>query len=93
MANEVETEQLVHDATSSIHASGRYTSYLQLRGSVPSFWSQDLDGIKPKPSITSEQNCSEQFCVTQQPILGQDHEFIIKGFFPSLEPKHSSLIS
>ena len=54
MANEVETEQLVHDATSSLHANGRYTSYLQLRGSVPSFWSQDLTGIKPKPQITSK---------------------------------------
>ena len=54
MANEVETEQLVHDATSSLHANGRYTSYLQLRGSVPSFWSQDLAGIKPKPQITSK---------------------------------------
>ena len=54
VANEVETEQLVHDARTSLHASGRYTSFLQLRGSVPSFWSQDLTGMRPKPQITSE---------------------------------------
>ena len=54
VANEVETEQIVHDATSNLHPNGRYTSYIQLRGSVPSFWSQDLTGIRPKPQITSE---------------------------------------
>ena len=53
VANEVETEQIVHDATSNLHPNGRYTSYIQLRGSVPSFWSQDLTGIRPKPQITS----------------------------------------
>ena len=40
MANEVETEQIVHDASSLAHNSGRYTSFLQVRGSVPLFWSQ-----------------------------------------------------
>lgn len=54
VANEVEVEQIVYDATSSLHANGRYTSYVQMRGSVPSFWSQDLAGMRPKPQITSE---------------------------------------
>ena len=54
VANEVEIEQIVHNASSSLHASGRYTSFLQLQGSVPSFWSQDLTGMRPKPQITSE---------------------------------------
>ena len=54
VANEVEIEQIVLDAMSSLHANGRYTSFLQLRGSVPSFWSQDLAGMRPKPQITSE---------------------------------------
>ncbi len=54
VANEVEVEQIVYDATSSLHANGRYTSYVQMRGSVPSFWSQDLSGMRPKPQITSE---------------------------------------
>ena len=59
VANEVETEQLVHDASSKLHSNGRFTSYIQLRGSVPSFWSQDLSGIKPKPQITSELEWNE----------------------------------
>ena len=54
VANEVETEQIVHDASTSLHPSGRYTSYLQLRGSVPAFWSQDITNMRPKPQITSE---------------------------------------
>ena len=54
VANEVETEQIVHDASCSFHSSGRYTSFLQLRGSVPSYWSQDITTIRPKPQIISE---------------------------------------
>lgn len=40
VANELETEQIVWDATEMDHASGRYTSYLQMRGSVPAYWAQ-----------------------------------------------------
>ena len=40
VANEVETEQIVHNAMTSAHDSGEFTSYLQHRGSVPTFWSQ-----------------------------------------------------
>ena len=54
VANEVETEQIVHDAGCSFHSNGRYTSFLQLRGSVPSYWSQDITTIRPKPQIISE---------------------------------------
>lgn len=55
VANEVEIEQIVHNASSSgLYAGGHYTAFLQLRGSVPSFWSQDLTGMRPKPQITSE---------------------------------------
>lgn len=39
-ANEVETEQIVHDASTLSHRSGRFTSVLQLRGSVPIYWMQ-----------------------------------------------------
>ena len=45
MANEVETEQIVHDASVSWHLTGKITSYLQLRGSVPTFWSQVIQFI------------------------------------------------
>ncbi|EDO26164.1 predicted protein, partial [Nematostella vectensis] len=40
VANEVETEQIVHDASVLSFHSGRFTSYVQIRGSVPTFWSQ-----------------------------------------------------
>lgn len=39
VANEVETEQIVHDAM-SMTASAPMTSYLLMRGSVPCFWAQ-----------------------------------------------------
>jgi hypothetical protein len=51
VANEVETEQMVHDASVSGFDQGRYTSYVQLRGSVPTHWSQDISKMVPKPPI------------------------------------------
>lgn len=51
MANEVETEQMVHDASISTFNQGRFTSYVQLRGSVPTHWSQDISKMVPKPPI------------------------------------------
>lgn len=52
VANEVETEQLVCDAhVASIHL-GRFTSFVQIRGSIPSHWSQDVSKMVPKPPIT-----------------------------------------
>jgi hypothetical protein len=47
----VETEQMVHDASVSGFHQGRYTSYVQLRGSVPTHWSQDISKMVPKPPI------------------------------------------
>jgi len=51
VANEVETEQIVHDSSVSSFVRGRYTSYVQLRGSVPTHWSQDVAKMVPKPPI------------------------------------------
>jgi hypothetical protein len=59
VANDVETEQIVSDAqTTSFHAPGprlyaspTYTSYVQHRGSIPLFWTQDNTGVAPKPDI------------------------------------------
>lgn len=52
VANEVETEQLVFDAhVASLHL-GRFTSFVQIRGSIPSHWSQDVSKMVPKPPIT-----------------------------------------
>ncbi|ORY08286.1 hypothetical protein K493DRAFT_29135 [Basidiobolus meristosporus CBS 931.73] len=59
VANDVETEQIVHDMnTTSFHCPGGrlfnnpgYTSYTQHRGSIPLFWTQDTNSMAPKPPI------------------------------------------
>ena len=59
MANDVETEQIVSQMlTTSFHAPGpklfanaNYTSYVQHRGSIPLYWTQDSIGVSPKPDI------------------------------------------
>ncbi|CAF9911227.1 MAG: hypothetical protein GOMPHAMPRED_007350 [Gomphillus americanus] len=59
VANDVETEQIVADmSTTSFHAPGpmlyanpNYTSYVQHRGSIPLYWTQENTGVTPKPGI------------------------------------------
>ncbi|CAG8595116.1 5586_t:CDS:10 [Ambispora gerdemannii] len=59
VANDVETEQIVSEMnTTSFHFSGtrlfdnpHYTSYVQHRGSIPLYWSQDATNMVPKPPI------------------------------------------
>ena len=59
VANDVETEQIVSEMrTTSFHAPGprlysspSYTSYVQHRGSIPLYWTQDNSGVTPKPEI------------------------------------------
>ncbi|KAL4889530.1 polyphosphoinositide phosphatase Fig4 [Aspergillus ambiguus] len=59
VANDVETEQIVSEmATTSFHAAGPdlysnplYTSYVQHRGSIPLYWTQENSGVSPKPDI------------------------------------------
>ncbi|CAE6469140.1 unnamed protein product [Rhizoctonia solani] len=70
VANEVETEQIVSEASTTgfygpperyregISETGwvrvpnpRYTSYVQHRGSIPIFWTQDITNLNPKPPI------------------------------------------
>ncbi|EEC07734.1 SAC domain-containing protein, putative, partial [Ixodes scapularis] len=51
VANEVETEQIVHDSSVSSFTDGNFTSFVQVRGSVPFSWSQDVSKIVPKPAI------------------------------------------
>lgn len=59
VANEVETEQIVaeinttsfHDPREGLFNSRRYTSYVQHRGSIPLFWSQEVNNMSPKPPI------------------------------------------
>ncbi|TVY18638.1 Polyphosphoinositide phosphatase [Lachnellula arida] len=69
VANDVETEQIVSEAlTTSFHAPGPklfanpgFTSYVQHRGSIPLYWTQDNTGVTPKPPI--ELNLVDPFYV------------------------------
>lgn len=66
VANEVETEQIVSDMlVSSFHDpkygffnNPRFTSFVQHRGSIPLYWTQDLNKL-PKPPI--EVNLSDPY--------------------------------
>ncbi|KAJ5672199.1 Polyphosphoinositide phosphatase [Penicillium longicatenatum] len=57
VANDVETEQIVseqtttsfHSAGPTLYANPHYTSYVQHRGSIPLHWTQE--GVSPKPDI------------------------------------------
>jgi hypothetical protein len=60
VANEVETEQIVsdlvttsfHDSKYGIFSNPRYTSYVQHRGSIPLYWSQEASNLNlAKPPI------------------------------------------
>lgn len=61
VANEVETEQIVSEPLvtsfhigSSLGKSSNYTSYVQIRGSIPLHWTQDTTNMSPRPPIESE---------------------------------------
>ena len=54
MANEIETEQIVQDMSVTFLSHTKVSSYTQLRGSVPLYWSQDLSKMVAKPPITRE---------------------------------------
>ncbi|KAL4232644.1 phosphatidylinositol-3 [Mactra antiquata] len=55
VANEVETEQIVYDtAVSSLHKC-KISSFIQMRGSIPVYWSQDTSKMVPKPAISIDQ--------------------------------------
>ncbi|KIY73266.1 hypothetical protein CYLTODRAFT_342711 [Cylindrobasidium torrendii FP15055 ss-10] len=58
VANEVETEQIVSEALttpfycpSPTRPSPHYTSYVQYRGSIPIYWTQEPSSMTPKPMI------------------------------------------
>ncbi|KAF2968162.1 hypothetical protein GQX73_g5466 [Xylaria multiplex] len=59
VANDVETEQIVSESlATSFHMPGpklfanpQFTSYVQHRGSIPLYWTQDNIGVTPKPPI------------------------------------------
>ncbi|KAL9622252.1 MAG: hypothetical protein Q9160_003435 [Pyrenula sp. 1 TL-2023] len=67
VANDVETEQIVsemlttsfHGPGPSLYANPNLTSYVQHRGSIPLYWTQDSTGVSPKPAI--EMNLVDPF--------------------------------
>lgn len=50
VANYVETEQIVLDEEVGSR-KGRMSSVVQMRGSIPLFWSQEASRFSPKPDI------------------------------------------
>ncbi|XP_050548298.1 polyphosphoinositide phosphatase isoform X2 [Daktulosphaira vitifoliae] len=54
VGNEVETEQIVQDVGVSCQNHLYISSFLQMRGSVPGLWSQDMTKMVPKPTILFE---------------------------------------
>lgn len=51
VANDVETEQIVVDETGSGPGYERISSVVQVRGSIPLFWSQEASRLNAKPDI------------------------------------------
>lgn len=51
VANDVESEQILHDRESGSHVDGQFTSHVQLRASIPLFWSQESNPMIAKPAI------------------------------------------
>ncbi|DAZ98090.1 TPA: hypothetical protein N0F65_005252, partial [Lagenidium giganteum] len=47
-ANDVETEQIIEDENMG---AGKFSSFVQYRGSIPVFWSQETSATLPKPPI------------------------------------------
>lgn len=70
VANDVESEQIVADLDTTPFGAPRvrfskvpnYTSFVQHRGSIPLYWTQDSTGVTPKPSI--ELNFIDPFYAT-----------------------------
>lgn len=50
-ANEVETEQILHCRSGGHRREGHYTSIVQLRASIPLFWTQESKAIVPRPPV------------------------------------------
>lgn len=56
VANDVETEQIICEPNTGQRIDEHFSSFVQHRGSIPLFWSQDNTGGVPKPPIDSTMN-------------------------------------
>jgi hypothetical protein len=69
VANEVETEQIVHmESTQESSLGYRYTSFVQLRGSIPLFWTQRTSKADPMPKVVLGP-ADPDYTVSSQAIL------------------------
>jgi len=51
VANDVEHEQIIHDESAAKIDAGNFSSFLQMRGSIPTYWTQETTLTMPKPPI------------------------------------------
>eukprot|EP01133_Synstelium_polycarpum_P017723 gene17723-21133_t len=51
VANDVETEQIVQEPLCGNTMQAQFSSYVQVRGSIPLYWEQDNNIMTPKPPI------------------------------------------
>jgi len=51
VANFVEVEQICYVQSDQFDLKPNITSFIQIRGSIPLFWTQVPDPLKPKPDI------------------------------------------
>ena len=51
VANDVEIEQIAWMRNRGSHLEGQFTSYVQVRGSIPLFWSQEGNPLVAQPAI------------------------------------------
>ncbi|KAK8960533.1 Phosphoinositide phosphatase SAC1 [Platanthera guangdongensis] len=58
VANDVETEQIILDEVAGC-CKGKMSSVVQMRGSIPLFWSQEASRFSPKPDIIFEKRPRE----------------------------------
>jgi len=95
--NEVETEQIACDASIGSDNLSNCTSFVHIRGSVPTQWAQDISKIQPKPPIFIE--TTEPFASTagrhfNQLLERHGSPLIVINLVKKRESrKHESLLS
>ena len=53
-ANDVETEQILHDRLQGSAREGAYTAYVTMRASIPVHWTQESNAIVAQPAIVMQ---------------------------------------
>ncbi|GFZ12303.1 phosphoinositide phosphatase family protein [Actinidia rufa] len=91
VANDVETEQIVLDEEAG-SCKGKMSSIVQMRGSIPLFWSQEASRFSPKPDIILQRDMilhmNQPNCIlkTWQRDMATQLLFLISSRKKELEP-------